>query len=553
MKNKCIAFYLRLSMADGDLGKNNKDESNSIENQRALLEKYIEDSDELTGDIREYIDDGYTGTNFNRPGFQQMLNDAGEGKISIILVKDLSRLGRDYIGVGDYVEQIFPMLGVRFIAVNNSFDSDDCIGGFADLNFAVSNMINSLYSRDLSKKIRSSLETIWEQGRATAPRVPFGYLWDKNSEKKWKIDPVAAKYVRKIFDYALAGNNTTQIAVKLNSEHIPTPGLYKKMTGTIKSKTLDLSPDSEKLWEPTKVRIILKSYEYTGALVMGKHIRFKSDENISKHLLPKEDQIIAENAHDAIVSLEEFNQAQEVIRPGVSGSHKSTANLPLQKILRCGNCHRLMRFSIRNGEYVFHCDYARKFGSFSACQDAYYRESEINTRVMYAIRQVINIANMLDARMESESARASLSFEFPDPEKMRSELEELKAERMRQYEAYSDRIITRETYIKKKNEISKKIEKLEKDLQKSEELLKSDSDLQTGIKDITNAANEIPAGVGLTAEIAQRFVETVYIYDETHMEIIFKCEDTILAAFDKCTADTNGVLIYPTEEESSGE
>src|SRR5699024_11320234 len=125
MRNKeGIALYLRLSMADGDLGKDNKDESNSIENQRLLLKSYVADHPELSGELREYMDDGYTGTNFERPGFKQMIEDARHGNIQVILVKDLSRLGRDYIGVGDYIEQIFPVLGVRFIAVNNNFDSN---------------------------------------------------------------------------------------------------------------------------------------------------------------------------------------------------------------------------------------------------------------------------------------------------------------------------------------------------------------------------------------------------------------------------------------------
>ncbi|MCD8084076.1 MAG: recombinase family protein, partial [Clostridiales bacterium] len=121
--NKVTALYLRLSMSDGDLGRDNKDESNSIENQRQLLRKFIDDRDDLVYETREYVDDGYTGTNFERPGFQRMLTDVRSGEIDCILVKDLSRLGRDYIGVGDYIEQIFPMLGVRFIAVNNNFDS----------------------------------------------------------------------------------------------------------------------------------------------------------------------------------------------------------------------------------------------------------------------------------------------------------------------------------------------------------------------------------------------------------------------------------------------
>lgn len=179
MRNKeRIALYLRLSMSDGDLGKDNKDESNSIENQRLLLKSYVGEHPELFGELREYVDDGYTGTNFERPAFQQMIADARKGNVQTILVKDLSRLGRDYIGVGDYIEQIFPVLGVRFIAVNNNFDTKAYSNGAMGIDLAISNLINSLYSRDVSKKIRSAFEVKWKQGYATATRVPFGYQWN---------------------------------------------------------------------------------------------------------------------------------------------------------------------------------------------------------------------------------------------------------------------------------------------------------------------------------------------------------------------------------------
>ena len=144
-----IGFYMRLSLADGDLGKDDKEESNSIENQRLLLQGFVESRKDITGDVTEYIDDGYTGTNFDRPAFMQMIEDAKKGKIDTIIVKDLSRLGRDYIGAGDYLEQIFPVLGIRFIAVNSSYDSNDYIGKTIGLDVSINNLLNSLYSKDI--------------------------------------------------------------------------------------------------------------------------------------------------------------------------------------------------------------------------------------------------------------------------------------------------------------------------------------------------------------------------------------------------------------------
>ena len=164
-----LAFYLRLSIADGDLKEGEKDESNSIENQRELLRRYVEINDDLDGDVTEYVDDGYTGTNFNRPAFRQMIEDAKKGKIDTILTKDLSRLGRDYIGVGDYLEQIFPVLGIRYIAVNSNYDSKIYSGTTMGLDMQVSNLINHLYSRDISKKVKSAVRTKWKQA---AVRIP---------------------------------------------------------------------------------------------------------------------------------------------------------------------------------------------------------------------------------------------------------------------------------------------------------------------------------------------------------------------------------------------
>lgn len=148
-----IAKYLRLSESDGDLGVDGKDESNSIENQRLLLDSFIEGRDDLDGEVYEYVDDGFSGTNFDRPSFKRMIEDAKKGKINCIIVKDLSRLGRDYIVAGDYIEQIFPMLQVRFIAVNNNYDSVKTIGQNAGFDVAISNLINTFYSREDRKSV----------------------------------------------------------------------------------------------------------------------------------------------------------------------------------------------------------------------------------------------------------------------------------------------------------------------------------------------------------------------------------------------------------------
>ena len=305
--NDKIAIYLRLSLADGDLKKGSKDESNSIENQRMLLHDYIGKQEDLFGEIVEYVDDGYTGTNFNRPAFQKMIVDLKQGNIKVIMVKDLSRLGRDYIGVGDYIEQIFPLMGVRFIAVNNSFDSMKLNNGTPGIEVAVSNLVNNMYSRDIAKKIRAALETNWKNGKATCTNVPFGYVWNKKGGQRWEIDPEAAPCVKKVFELALSGRNTTQIAYGMNELNLPTPGLYAKRKNLLMGSNPIIAPDSEMLWNAAIVWRILRRYEYTGALVMGR--RKKIDVNVVNQGMQEKQSITVR-----CVDIEDLEKQAEAIR-----------------------------------------------------------------------------------------------------------------------------------------------------------------------------------------------------------------------------------------------
>ncbi|MCD7890123.1 MAG: DUF6017 domain-containing protein [Oscillospiraceae bacterium] len=554
MKDKAIALYLRLSMSDGDLGKDNKDESNSIENQRELLLSYIDGKDDFLCGTREYIDDGYTGTNFNRPGFQRMMKDAQSGEIDCILVKDLSRLGRDYIGVGDYIEQIFPMLGIRFIAVNNNFDSSNYLGTTAGLDFAVSNLINSLYSRDVSKKVRSSLETKWKQGCATSSVVPFGYTWDSSSKQRWVIDPVASKYVRKVFDLALEGKNTKQIAAEMNRAQIPTPGLYAKMTKKTLGKSVYMAPESEMLWKPPIVSGMLRKYEYTGALVMGKYRKIALGSSTHR-TVPMEDRTIAENAHEAIVTHEEFYNAQRAVRTISPMSYKTPCEYPLKGIVRCGNCNRLLSYSIRHGEGSFVCSTKRSVGSFSKCYSDFYRESTINTAVAYAIQNVIESALFLQDKIQKKESKSTVQIGLPESEeKLLSDLDILKAEKMRQYEVYADGVIDKTAYLKKKQELSEKIEALEGKIQEIREWFRVENEPMDCVQKVTKEARERPRINGLSRELVESFVEAVYLNGDS-MKIVFKSEDLFQKALEKYMLDSgmtkgeDGKWLYPSLDE----
>ena len=209
-----IAAYQRISRADGDLGKDGKDKSNSIENQKELILRYISCKESLQNvPVMDFVDDGYTGSNFDRPGFQRMMDGVRNGKIDTIIVKDLSRFGRDYIGVGEYMEQIFPLLGVRLIAINDNYDSNNYKGTTLGMDVVVSNLVNTMYCRDAGKKLRTANQVKWRKGITTASAAPFGYQFDPDKKGAFIIDPPAAKIVRRIFDLAILGLGTREIAM----------------------------------------------------------------------------------------------------------------------------------------------------------------------------------------------------------------------------------------------------------------------------------------------------------------------------------------------------
>ena len=329
-------LYLRLSIADGDLGKDNKDESNSIDNQRTLLVNFVQDRDDMSDEYIEYVDDGYSGTNFERPAFKSMIEDAKTGKIDTIIVKDFSRFGRDYIGVGDYLEQVLPILGIRFISLNNNYDSNDYLGKTMGMDMAIHNLVNNLYSKDISKKLKSALRVKWKNGQWTGGKPPFGYLRDSKTGE-WLIDPVAGKYVRTIFDKAIEGCSTSQISYYMNEQKIPTPGRYNKENGFTHYGYNQKMPESEILWDCGMVRAILGRYEYTGALVQGKRQSIAVGSKVTRKSRDK-DVVITKNVHPAIVSEEEYEIAKATIAFMKKPDYRGARKFALKGKVRCGNC-----------------------------------------------------------------------------------------------------------------------------------------------------------------------------------------------------------------------
>lgn len=257
---KCIAIYLRLSLEDDDI----MDESNSITNQRIIIRQYLAEKKEFKdARVLEFKDDGYSGTNFDRPEFQKMLELIREEKVSTVIVKDLSRFGRNHIEVDTYLEHIFPFLNVRFIAINDNVDSDHYNSGVPGIDVGFRNIINEHHSIETSVKIKKTLEQRQKEGKYIGARAPYGYLKSDENKTNLVINPETAPIVKMIFQKYLDGMNITQLARYLNEQGIMCPGQYKKevLKSGVKNTT------NKYIWYPSTVRLILTTETYTGTTI----------------------------------------------------------------------------------------------------------------------------------------------------------------------------------------------------------------------------------------------------------------------------------------------
>lgn len=325
------AIYLRLSREDGD-----KNESDSITNQRKLIMDYIKDKPEYCL-MDEYVDDGYSGSNFERPGWKQLYEDLECGAINCIIVKDLSRFGRNYIEVGRYLEMIFPIMKVRMVAINDSYDSLNDWRNGDGLMIPMKNLINDYYCQDISKKVYTQLQAMRKRGECTANFAPYGYKRDPKNHSKLIVDDTAAETVKQIFVWKLEGYSDRGIANKLNEQGVLSPYEYRISQGQKISSNLKTHDKAS--WGKGIVFNILHNECYTGMLVQGKwrKISYRSKDMV---LLPKDEWTRVDGMHEPIVDKELFTMVQEIMeketRIAGGGSHVEL----LSGFLFCGECGR---------------------------------------------------------------------------------------------------------------------------------------------------------------------------------------------------------------------
>lgn len=327
-ENRKVAIYLRLSIEDDAPRDRNYKESNSISSQRKMLMEYISNDAELKGqEVAEFCDDGFSGTNMDRPGVQELLNQVKKGKIGCILVKDMSRFARDYIELGDYLNQIFPFMGVRFIAVNDHYDSREHEGNTTPLDTAFRTLLYDLYSKDVSVKVKASFQNKCANGEYVFGQVPFGYAKSRTEKNAVIVNEKEAEIVRHIFSLAEQGMSSTQIAKILIREQTPTI-TQMRCPGRKMAKEYHA-------WSCSAVRGILNNRFYLGEMAYGKSVR-KSVGSKNGIAVPKDEWKVIPNHHEPLVTLEVF-ACVSAFRPEQSTKRKRPKH-PLTGKIFCGGC-----------------------------------------------------------------------------------------------------------------------------------------------------------------------------------------------------------------------
>ena len=370
------ALYERLSRDDDLQG-----ESNSITNQKMYLEGYAKDHG--FGNIRHFTDDGYTGTNFNRPGFKAMMAEVNAGNVATIIVKDMSRLGRDYIQVGYYTELLFPEKGIRFLAITNDFDSTNPTGTSDFMPFI--NVFNEWYAKDTSRKIKTIFHARMAKGERCTGSVPYGFILDEN--KVLQIDEEAAKVIRRIFDMAANGKPISEIAKALTDDKVPTPMAYDQMTLNRQNYKQVIKEPYK--WATQSVRHILDRKEYKGTLVLGKSVRplFRSKKRVAT---PRSQWLVFPNAHEAIVDEDTWEKAQALRQRKPHITPLGTYSNRLNGMVFCAECGSTMyhHHFTRHGREISSWQCSRHTRDKNECTSHYLETQVIEAAILTALKAV---------------------------------------------------------------------------------------------------------------------------------------------------------------------
>lgn len=515
-----VAVYLRLSKDDGEAGKA---ESNSITSQRDIIRGFIrKQSDMEIFDF--YVDDGWSGANFDRPAFKRMMEDIKAGLIDCVIVKDLSRLGRDYIESGRLIQKTFPDQGVRFIAINDNYDSLTADFNEESLVLPVKNFINDAYCRDISIKVKSQQKMKRESGQYIGAFAMYGYCKDPENKNHLVIDKYAAGIVLSIFEWKVEGYSFEAIAEKLNGMGVLSPMEYKKSNG--ENFCTGFRTNVRGKWSAVAVRRILMNETYIGTLVQGKseRVNYKVKKSIAK---PNDEWVRIPNAHEAIVSRDLFDVVQQLLMSDCrSSSGKDTSHL-YSGILYCGDCGEPMtrRISRYKGKTTvrFICSNYNKNGK---CSRHSILQEDLDKLVLYGIKSRIEI---ILEQMTAIAGVKNLDMRYDDIVAFDQEIVELKAEqekykklRAALYEDYKKGVISEEDFKTFSVIYEEKYSEIQSDLNKQMENLKGlfKNGLEAGMK--LEQYKDILQLETLNRTALVHLVEKIYVYGDKRIHVVLR-------------------------------
>jgi len=519
--------YLRLSKEDDGIAKSETLQSNSIENQKEYIEDYLQSKPEIRV-VDFYIDDGYSGVNFDRPDFQRMLQDIKDKKINCVIVKDLSRLGRNYIEVGKYIERLFPFLGVRFIAINDNFDSADDAALSNNIIVPFKNLINDAYCRDISIKIRSHLEVKRKRGEFIGAFPVYGYMRgeDKN---KLIVDPCAAEIVKEIFAMKMEGMSQQAIADELNRLGVLSPAEYKKEQGS-GYKTV-FQTHSRAKWTAVAVLRVLTNEVYMGTLIQGKESTPNYKVRV-REKKPKEEWIRVENAHEAIISRTDFELISDILQKDTRVSTGKSAVSVYSGYLVCADCGcSMVRKKVRSGslEYVYYVCSGNKKDK-DICSSHRISENTLNMAITKTLqlhlKQLGDLQESIRYIRETSGNSDKIKKLVLQSEKRKEDIEKYNRLKLECYEDYKKELITQDEYMLFKKELDNRIEEIQRaitELGKKKRMLLDGGYEKESLLEKFLTSKEIE----LKRSILVRFISRIYVYEDHRIEIIFRYQDEI--------------------------
>ena len=530
-------IYARLSRED------NLNQSDSIENQLSLLHDYVGNRPYLQL-VGTYIDNGYTGTDFDRPEWQKLMEAVRAKEVDCIVVKDLSRLGRNYIETGEFLEKICPFFGIRFIAINDNFDTDTTEAS-GQLSVSLSNIINDYYAKDISRKVSSALRSRMENGEFIGSWEKYGYLKDENNKNQLIINPETAPVVKQIFLWRSEGMSYMGINKKLNDSGIPSPGQYKANRGIV---TNNNQKDRVILWNKHMVTEILKDITYLGHLAQRKGSQCLYA-GISFHRTEEQDWIVVENTHEPIIEQELFDKVQAINNAAAEKAKTNSGKYDhLPKAVNiygkkftcadCGSVIKLVRsFSTKKDKvyFTFKCPTYAEHGT-RACNAKKMRKADLDEAVLSAMKAqldlFVDMQDSLHRLLAMKKAMANQSQQKDEIKSLKKKLDHKKGLFSGLYRDLREGLITDEDYAQAREIILADIDRMEKQLSELEGTTTRFEEQLRGEKKWAELVRKYHNATEVTAEMVDVMIASMKMNEDSSLEITFNHMDEFKAIYD---------------------